>query len=249
MKEKIALFYQPCGLGDILFLLKAAKYFKEKGYEIWWPVVHELFWLNEYIDYVNFVSWGDENNLLKRPPLPDHVEFPYKEKYLHDAKTEITNDFVFFQGFINERPIMEAKYRSIGMSSDGWRKEILYNPDEQKEKELFFDVLGLKENEEYTIVNNRYQTRPFPKYNEQVPMNHEGKVVKLDPIDGYSMFDWRLVILNAKKIFMIETAWNYFLESPYLIDSVNKKELHLYSRHRHYHEVQYLFTLPWNYHI
>lgn len=34
--SKIGLIYQPCGLGDILFLQKLAHYIKGLGYEVYW---------------------------------------------------------------------------------------------------------------------------------------------------------------------------------------------------------------------
>ena len=45
---KTGLIYQPCGLGDILFLQKVAYYMKGLGYEVWWPVIYEFEWLNDY---------------------------------------------------------------------------------------------------------------------------------------------------------------------------------------------------------
>ena len=39
---KIGLIYQPCGLGDILFLQKLGYKMKEMGYEVYWPVACEL---------------------------------------------------------------------------------------------------------------------------------------------------------------------------------------------------------------
>jgi hypothetical protein len=41
---KTGLIYQPCGLGDILFLQKLAHHIKDQGYEVYWPVVYEFEW-------------------------------------------------------------------------------------------------------------------------------------------------------------------------------------------------------------
>ena len=98
--EKIGLIYQPCGLGDILFLQKVAYHIKDLGYEVYWPVVHELAWLNDYIPDFNFVSWGDTETKLTGPPLPDSVKFPFKEQYLQEKQTEITDELYYFQVFM-----------------------------------------------------------------------------------------------------------------------------------------------------
>jgi hypothetical protein len=75
---KTGLIYQPCGLGDILFLQKAAHYMQEElDYKVYWPVIHEFKWLSDYIPYFEFVSWGDDDQKITGPPLPESCQFPY----------------------------------------------------------------------------------------------------------------------------------------------------------------------------
>ena len=74
------------------------------------------------------------------------------------------------------------------------------------------------------------------------------KVVEMSVIPEYSLFDWFKVFANARDIQMIETATNYFLESPELYDIISKKNLSLYHRPwGSWSEVDYLFNLPWKY--
>jgi len=248
---KTGLIYQPCGLGDILFLQKVAYDMKDKGYEVYWPVVCELEWLNDYIPDFNFISWGDVDVKLTRPPLPDSVQFPCKEHYLPEKQTEITDELYYFQGFIPGDPIMAGKYNQIGMDWSDWRDYVKFTRNKEKEDRLFYDVLGLKDGEEYVLVNRTFATRPHLMFYEAIPNSPDYygcKVVEMSVMPEYSLFDWFKVFANARDIQMIETATNYFLESPELYDIISKKNLSLYHRPwGSWSEVDYLFNLPWKY--
>ena len=249
--EKIGLIYQPCGLGDILFLQKVAYHIKDLGYEVYWPVVHELAWLNDYIPDFNFVSWGDTETKLTGPPLPDSVKFPFKEQYLQEKQTEITDELYYFQGFIPGDPIMAGKYNQIDLDWSDWRDYVRFNRNKEKENSLFYDVLGLKDEDEYVFVNRTLSTRPHLMFYEHIsnsPDHYKCNVVEMSIVPGYSLFDWFKVFAQAKKIHMIETATNYFLESPELYDTMSKKDLTLYHRPwGSWSEIDYLFNLPWKY--
>lgn len=249
--EKIGLIYQPCGLGDILFLQKVAYHIKDLGYEVYWPVVHELAWLNDYIPDFNFVSWGDTETKLTGPPLPDSVKFPFKEQYLQEKQTEITDELYYFQGFIPGDPIMAGKYNQIDLDWSDWRDYVRFNRNKEKENSLFYDVLGLKDEDEYVFVNRTFATRPHLMFYEHIsnsPDHYKCNVVEMSIVPGYSLFDWFKVFAQAKKIHMIETATNYFLESPELYDTMSKKDLTLYHRPwGSWSEIDYLFNLPWKY--
>jgi hypothetical protein len=249
--SKIGLIYQPCGLGDILFLQKLAHHIKHLGYEVYWPVVSEFEWLNEYIPDFNFVSWDDKEHKLTGPPLPNHVNFPCKEHYLSEKQTEITDELFYFQGFIPISPVMAGKYDSIGLDWNNWRDYIKWNRNIEKENKLFYEVLGLQDGEEYVFVNRTFATRPYLHFFETIPNTPEYygcKVIELSIIEGYSMFDWFKVFYYAKEIHMIETSLNYFLETPELYDIISKKKLSLYHRPWvSWSEVDYLFNLPWKY--
>ena len=205
--EKIGLIYQPCGLGDILFLQKVAYHIKDLGYEVYWPVVHELAWLNDYIPDFNFVSWGDTETKLTGPPLPDSVKFPFKEQYLQEKQTEITDELYYFQGFIPGDPIMAGKYNQIDLDWSDWRDYVRFNRNKEKENSLFYDVLGLKDEDEYVFVNRTFATRPHLMFYEPIsnsPDHYNCNVVEMSIVPGYSLFDWFKVFAQAKKIHMIE---------------------------------------------
>lgn len=249
--DKVGLIYQPCGLGDILFLQKLAYHIKDLGYEVYWPVVHELKWLADYIPDFNFVSWGDDESPITGPPLPESCQFPYKEKYIQGAPTSISDDLYFFQGFSNYQPIMAGKYDSISLDWKDWRDHIKFVRNKEKEDKLFYDVLGLKDGEPYVLVNRYWCTRPRVEICERISTNPSDygdlKVVEASHVQGYSIFDWCKVIENASAYNFIETAWNYLFESSEMYDKVKDKPMFLHHRWGDWSQTRYLFNLPWQY--
>ncbi len=139
MHERICLIYQPCGLGDILFIQKVVKYWKDKGFSVVIPVIYELEWLNDYIEGVEFVSWNDkENKLTHKDPLPDNVSFPYKNKYNPYAPSEITEDFVYLNFFAPPQGrVMEYKYTIAGLDYRDWADYLTFTRNKEKEDKLW----------------------------------------------------------------------------------------------------------------
>jgi len=250
---KTALIYQPCGLGDILFLQKVAYTLKEADYEVWWPVVHEFKWLSDYIPDFNFVSWNDDDSPVNgsTQPVPESCQFPYREEYVHGAPSKITDDFFFFQGFGDYKPIMAGKYDHVGLDWSDWRNYVLFNRNKEKEDELYYKVLGLNDDSTYVLVNRYWCTRPKIEICDRISVNPDdyggAQVVETKHIPGYTLFDWCKVIEKAAGYNFIETAWNYLFESPELFDKVKNKPMFLHHRWGNWSEVQYLFNLPWKY--
>lgn len=250
--NKTCLIYQPCGLGDILFLQKICKIYLEKGFEIIFPVVFEYEWLNKYIENVKFISWGDSKvKLTHLDKLPEEIQFPYKEKYNPFSENIFEENFVFLNFF--QRPegrVMEFKYKKLGIDYTDWADFLTFKRNQKKENELFYDVLKLKEGDDYVFINRNYQMRPYIlSYNEisNDPNHYNKKVVEMSVIEGFSIFDWCKVLENAREIHMIETSLNYVLESKEMRNKITNN-LNLYHRNGNYGEVQYLFNLKWKYH-
>lgn len=249
---KIGLIYQPCGLGDILFLQKLGYKMKEMGYEVYWPVVCELEWLNDYIPDFNFIAQDTKEKRIARPPLADEIQFPFKEYYRTENPTTITDELYFYNGFIEEGgPAMAGKYNKIGMDWGDYRDYIKFNRNIEKENELYYNVLGLEDGEEYVLVNRTFATRPHLMFYENIsvsPEHYGCRVVEMKVLPDYTLFDWFKVFANARDVEMIESAPNYFLESPQLYDIMKTKNLSLYLRPwGTWSSVDYLHKLPWKY--
>jgi hypothetical protein len=249
--EKICLIYQPCGLGDILFLQKVCKHYISKGFRIIYPVVYEYFWLSEYIPEIEFISWGDnERKLTHKDKLPDNIEFPYKEYYSPFSNHIFTDNFVYLNFFQqNQGRIMEFKYNSINIEYNDWADYVTFKRNIEKENDLYYNILGLSDDDDYVFVNRNYQMRPsvlsYGKISNN-PSFYNKKVVEMSIIEGFTLFDWCKVLEKASSIHMIETSLNYILESNELKNKITS-DLNLYHRNNNYNEVRYLFKLNWKY--
>ena len=256
MNQKTCLIYQPCGLGDILFLQKIAHMMNKDGYKVVHPVVHEYEWLNHYLinkDF-SFPSWGDKERKINGPPLPDNIGFPHKDKYWPDRQDFFSEDFVFLNFFLPfSGPVMASKYSKLNIGFSDWSDYISlsFARKSDKEKELFYDHLGLKDGEEYVFINRNYQIRPDVRTFNRIssnPNDYDGKkVVELTINQNFTVFDWSIVLEKAKEIHMIETSLNYIIESDLVNLDSERQKLCLYSRHGWFGEVDYLFKTKWNY--
>jgi len=248
--DKYCLIYQPCGLGDIFFIQKICKFWSEKGYKIILPVIHEYYWLNDYITDVNFISWDDKvRKLTHLDPLPDHVNFPYKERYNPHHDSYFSDDFVFINLFKSSGGlIMKSKYSDLGIDYTDWSNYFTFKRNTKKENDLY-DLLGLNEGDEYIFINRNYMMRPsvvpYTKISNSPSDYNNLKLIELSIMDGFTIFDWLKVIENAKEIHMIETSLNYILETKQV--KLKTDKLNLYSRINNFVEVDYLFKLNWNY--
>jgi hypothetical protein len=231
--DKICLIYQPAGIGDIFYSLGIAYHYKKQGYRIIWPVVKEILNLQPYIKDIEFYDW--ESN------------FPKKEYYNHDnLKLIQDDDFVFLpihrSTDIIGGLIMPSKYELNKLDSKIWKENFEWKRDFQKEDELFNNILCLSEDETYILVNQNFVTPPrtikFP-----IDIDTEHKIIPMNYIEGYTVFDWAKVIENASGIITIDTCIQY------MIDKLNTKAEFYYCYLRNgygtYNQIKDIFSTPW----
>ena len=246
---KNALIFLPGGLGDILFIQKLAHLFMEDGYKVTWPVFSEFYWLKEYIPDIN---WIVLDNWDVGKSLPD-IDFPGKKYYSNKTLTFETEDFLYYNGHGNDEcgPEMQRKYNVISVDWRDWKNYVRFNRNTEKENDLFYNVLGVKDDEEFVYVNRHWQTRPNKEYFSSIsvdPQDYGCRVIEHDIIEGFSIFDWCKVLEKSKGIYSIETSLNYVLESPDMFHTIKSKLLHLWHRTGDWSTVKPLHSLPWNYH-
>tara|TARA_R100001163_G_scaffold64975_1_gene60595 strand:- start:545 stop:1405 length:861 start_codon:yes stop_codon:yes gene_type:complete len=220
------------GIGDILFSLRIAKLiYKKYKADIIWPIVPSLLWIKDYIKtpYIKWESYADYpwiNDVKENQPFKmneDTVLVPLSEaSNSHDGK---------YTG----SPIMEAKYLAFGLTYNNWQDDIIVYRNKEKEDELFYNVLGLKDNDEYTYIHRQYGT---PSVNPNLPVGimkskfmpdelfANKKIVEGHLIPEFTVFDWLKVIEKAKDIHVVSTCLFYILEA------VDKKlpEIKIYNR-------------------
>jgi hypothetical protein len=205
--DKIAIIKQPAGLGDILFTSKIRKTLEDNGYKVFHPVINEYSWITEYIDgnfpIINDFKYSDalQNSNL----TPNKIYKDGDEIFLIPLQTA---DRLF------DGSVMDAKYKLMNLKFDDWSDYLIINRNKKKEEELF-SLLGIKENDEYIVVNNKFGSPPnFATKN--IKINTDCKIIDMGFYDGFTLFDWIKVLEKSKEIHVVESSINYILEKENL---------------------------------
>lgn len=250
MYDKIVI-KQPAGLGDIFFSLKAA-YTLHKGFNcgVVWPLIPQYEWVKDYIKYpfIQFVSQEED--------------YPLKNK-INEAlfpKTSIVPDIRVLELEENNKkyilvplqhadwvapgmPVMEAKYQFVNLDSKNWQEFFEFERNTEKENKLYYEVLGLTDDSDYTLVNRRFASPPDTQIFPNVDVSKFSNYIEMSYIEGYTIFDWCKVIENANGISTIDTSIQYIIEKL----NTKAKFYHCYLRKGNYtyFQIKDLFTTPW----
>ena len=115
------------------------------------------------------------------------------------------------------------------------------------------------EDKEYEIIvahGDKYRKHYKTKRGEDIDVNiifhkdcqkylKENKVVEVDNIPGFTLFDWSYVMQCALQIHTVDTSWCYLFEKLALKNGVN-----MYSRYTpsNWMHIKNLFKSKWVYH-
>lgn len=195
------------------------------GYTIVWPLRQDIFWIKDYIPDI-FFCLEDDN-------------FPGKEYYGKDLII-VSPQFAYL-GLKNShlwgteyKHIMSSKYDILNLNWNDWNEGFKFNRNIDKEKKLYYDVLGLKDDSEYVFWNNMASV-DVKRSNVLDQLTFDYPVVKLEYIDGFTLFDWCLVFENATEIHTVHTGINYLLDKL----NLKSKKYYMYQG-LHASEVQYI---------
>lgn len=216
---KICLISQNAGVGDVFFLQYIARKYISMGYTVVWPLLEKIFWIKDYIPDIQFCSVNDD--------------FPGKEYYGQHLIIE-SPQFVYL-GLMNTHQwgndygigeddtclVMHSKYMIMNLNWNDWSSGFKFNRNVDKENDLYYNVLGLKDNSEYAFYN-RYSNTDNIRNNNLVFPESDLLSVNLEILDGFSLFDWCKVIENAQEIHTSHTS------VPYLIDKLDIKSKKYY---------------------
>jgi hypothetical protein len=238
MKNKICLIRQSAGIGDIIFCRKIGLYYYNKGYDVIWPVIKEFSWLNDYIND-NKINYCLVNN-----------DFLFKGVYQNLEQKNIfeSKNFIFIPLHVHnllDSSVMKSKYKLVDLTYEDWNKYFNLKRNYIKEKELYFEILKLKENEKYILVNRNFASPPDILQKNFIVLNDTLKIINMNMIEGFTLFDWCKVIENAEEIYTVETSINYIIDKL----DIKAKKLELFSKHypADYHHIEGLFKTKWHY--
>ena len=200
--SKICLINQPAGLGDIFFLQKFVDLKIQEGFKIIFPVVDNLIFIKDYISKPNLEFYTLSES------------FTYKQ-YMGGSQIIKEPEFEYYPIRFADQHLpgscMEVKYSFVGYNFNEWQDHFTWKRNEEKENNLYYNFLGLKDGEDYVVVSNTWGTVPHTA-SKPVPYNKMYKVIKVEITDEFTPFDWAKVFENAKEISMVDTSFNYILE-------------------------------------
>ena len=196
-KSKNIVINQFMGLGDILFSIPIAEYFFNLGYNITWPINNEFLNIKKNFNYINFI---DKNSLNINYESIDIVE---NENFL-------IIPLRFSNNLLNNgdpSTCMSDKYKYIDLDINMW-KNLKWERDKPTENKLYYDILGLKDDEEYNLVNETYNMDK----KISIDINNGLKTIQFKIIENFNILDWYKVIENATNIYTVGTSLIFLIE-------------------------------------
>ena len=228
---KPCLIKQPAGIGDIFFCQKIARVMMQNRYQIIWPLRPDIHWIKDYIKDIYFPTTEDD--------------FIGKEIYEMGAGAVIEDGVAFINTATadlthNDGKIMSSKYSMLGLDYTDWKDYFKFERNFDKENDLYYNVLGLKDDSEFVFINNLYNTdiRDSELLSSE---NYDLPVVELKIIDGFTLFDWCKVLEKAKSVFTINTSINYLID---VLDTSYERYVIIAHNEKNKSEIDYLFSTP-----
>lgn len=220
---------QEAGIGDIFFLQKIAKKLVNRGDEVVWPIKESIYDL-----------------ITKHLPASGIKYIKYRDLFSTEGYQIL--DFHNTSYYYPEWPLMVSKYKYYGEEWNDWLNWFEFTRDTENEDNLFYNILGLKDDEEFILVHKTYSTQPSVQnctHMEQLEFPGK-KVIETSFIEGTNLFSWCKVLEKAKEIHSVDTSLMYIIEKLKTTDT-----LHMYSKWTPptFCAIRWIFNKPWNYHF
>ena len=218
---------QPAGIGDIFYCQKIGVKLLELGFNVFWPVIPEYNYVGDYID----------NGILWRESPYDSFELNLNKStsyfYPKGSADVITN-------LMPSKYRLANKYYDVGDNSD-WLSYFNFKRNHAKEEELF-NLLELKEDEDYSLINPWVASPPLSQ-KMKIP-SCKYKVVEMQTIPGFSLFDWCKVLENATEICTTDSALALIVEK---LKTKKPNKYTIILRRPDKSVVSGMYSLDWNY--
>lgn len=228
-REKLCVI-QPHGLGDIIFCQTLVR---SLGYkDIVWPVVDNYIEdCNRAYPDINFISHATS-------PVPltaktDGIQAGFRTLPIRWSDSLQRVPY---------KDVMRAKYDMYGMKWKDWKDGAMWVRDNERERSLFRE-LGLRRGMKYTVANTQFGWRMEKRAKVSVSGSH--KIVELRAIEGYSLFDWAMVLEQATEIHTVSTS------ILFILDLLQTGKVHVYLREPdevNHDNYSYLFQGKYVYH-
>jgi hypothetical protein len=195
---KTLLLNQPGRTGDILICLPIAKWYST-DYQIDWLCPEEYHSIFRHISYCQPIIW-----ITKEYDKIINLDFGINQgtdlhKWWIDTRSQ-WQSFIIPKYKIAEVPLPERWNLVWNRSKEDYGKEI-----------SLYQMIVNKYGKDYSVVHQA--THDF-----RMNLNIPNKVL-FEPINGFSIFDWLLVLEKAKEIHCIDSSLCNFVEVlPFLME-------------------------------
>ena len=205
MRQKLGLI-QSRGIGDIIIALPIAKYFSDKGCDVFWPIDERFVpSFSRAVDYVNFIPFKFEASA--RGFLHNPVELLKKvgcEKcvalYSYTSGESVSN-----KAYYNSLKFDEYKYAAAGVPVPReMEPEPAARPD--REQKLYNELVT---KEDYVVV---HQHGSNFKAKFTVPAKYrDSQVIEISEKTDNN-FDWLGILEKARLLIMIDSCFSNLVE-------------------------------------
>ena len=239
-KFETAIIRQPAGIGDIFFCQKIAKKLVSTGGRVIWPVSDEFLFLSDYLE-------ADGVEYISEKEIPEELVSIYNK---HQNVWNINSDGVLYVPLQhadhgrNVNSVMHAKYDMVGLDWSDWADYFEFNIDFEKSESLM-KRLNLDLSEPFVVVNRNYGSPPNSVTCPYIKFETDMRVIEMEFIEGYNVFDWYEIIQYSKQLHTVETSLNYIIEK--MKGGHDCPTLIMYSKHSppNYNHVRDLFNKNW----
>ena len=231
---QIVVINQPFGLGDFLFCIPIARDFIKEGYKVIWPVIPAYQNLNKHFRDITFVNKDALN-----------IDYERKDEYELNGLRVIPLRWSYEILRLPFRDCMKSKYLMFKKDWHRWR-ECSWVRDVVKEDDLYYNILGLKDDSRFNLINTTFRNDRSGR--AAMAVNNGNQNIELRTIEGFTLLDWGKVIERATAIHTVSTSINYMIE----LLELKAPEIHLYVRRpdeRDFRNIDYIFTKRYRLHL
>jgi len=210
--------------GDIIFIMAILQKYHKDGYEVIYPLP------NQYIEPISVKNYFPTINIISQNG--------YRQKNFINEGDEVTNlDFHRIYGKHQISGHMRFKYEDLDLPLDMWRDvEITRNHDAETR---LFDYLELSDGKKYNFINEFWHGKNTGLL---VETGNDYPNINMSFIEGFTLFDWILVMQRAQSIHTVSTSINFFIDLYDMPD-----DLHIYKRGAQTNHDEYDFLFNKNY--
>jgi hypothetical protein len=209
---------QPEKIGDIIICLPIAKWYHDRGWDVYWPVSKKL--INNFIGYIDYVTF-----------IPIESDCRYAHQTLFSLQCNRIIDLAFTipgantfnsDWYLNKNDSLsfdEMKYAIAEVPlEEKWNLQITRN----KQKEVFLSTEKVYNNQ--AVFNKiSYAVTQTKSSDTAVDVENRLSVEDLDILDGWhtvveiapattSIFDWLHILENANEHVLIESCFSNLVD-------------------------------------